>query len=100
VFFLYSFFFFGGLSMHLIVAILAHLFSYNITWESTKKEVERSNFFIEVPRIWKRFGPYLVLSVMLLAGIAVLATPLIPAGWRIDMSAWAVMVPLMYVVCS
>ena len=32
-----SFFFFGGLSVHLIVAILAHMFSYNITWGATKK---------------------------------------------------------------
>lgn len=49
-----SFFFFGGLSIPLSQAILAHLFSYNITWTATKKEVERSNFFKEVPRILKR----------------------------------------------
>jgi hypothetical protein len=51
---LHSFFFFGGLSIPLSQAILAHLFSYNITWSATKKEVERSNFFKEVPRILKR----------------------------------------------
>jgi hypothetical protein len=45
----------GGLSVHLSQALLAHLFSYNITWGATKKEVERSNFFIEVPRILRRF---------------------------------------------
>jgi len=32
-----SLFFFGGLSMHLTTAILAHMFSYNITWGATKK---------------------------------------------------------------
>jgi hypothetical protein len=32
-----SFFFFGGLSIHLSTALLAHLFSYNITWGATKK---------------------------------------------------------------
>jgi hypothetical protein len=32
-----SFFFFGGLSIHITVAILAHMFSYNITWGATKK---------------------------------------------------------------
>ena len=42
----FSFFFFGGLSIHLSQALLAHLFSYNITWGATKKEVERSNFFV------------------------------------------------------
>ncbi|KAI6111864.1 hypothetical protein EDD16DRAFT_1694095 [Pisolithus croceorrhizus] len=46
-----SFLFFSGLSVHLTVALLAHMFSYNITWSATKKEVERSNFVIEVPRI-------------------------------------------------
>jgi hypothetical protein len=51
----HSFFFFGGLSIHLSQALLAHLFSYNIMWTATKKEVERSNFFIEVPRILRRF---------------------------------------------
>ncbi|KAI6126971.1 hypothetical protein F5141DRAFT_1186238 [Pisolithus sp. B1] len=45
------FLFFSGLSVHLTVALLAHMFSYNITWSATKKEVERSNFVIEVPRI-------------------------------------------------
>ncbi|KAG1781357.1 glycosyl transferase family group 2-domain-containing protein [Suillus placidus] len=50
----FFFFFFGGLSIPLSQAILAHLFSYNITWSATKKEVERSNFFKEVPKICKR----------------------------------------------
>ena len=48
-----SFFFFGGLSIHLSQALLAHMFSYNITWGATKKEVERSNFWLEVPKILK-----------------------------------------------
>ncbi|KAK2464534.1 hypothetical protein APHAL10511_003441 [Amanita phalloides] len=40
-------FFFGGLSIHLSTAMLAHMFSYNMTWGSTVKEVERSTFWIE-----------------------------------------------------
>jgi hypothetical protein len=36
-------------------AILAHLFSYNMTWGATRKEVEISNFFKEVPKIMKRY---------------------------------------------
>ena len=51
-----SFFFFGGLSIPLSQAILAHVFSYNITWSATVKEVERSNFFKEIPKIIKRSG--------------------------------------------
>ncbi|KAG6816081.1 hypothetical protein H0H93_008560 [Arthromyces matolae] len=40
-------FFFGGLSIHLSTAILAHMFSYDMTWGSTVKEVERSTFWLE-----------------------------------------------------
>ncbi|KAH7890394.1 glycosyl transferase family group 2-domain-containing protein [Phlebopus sp. FC_14] len=50
----FFFFFFGGLGIPLAQSILAHLFSYDITWSATKKEVERSNFFKEVPKILKR----------------------------------------------
>lgn len=49
-----SFFFFGGLGIPVSQALLAHLFSYNITWSATVKEVERSNFFKEIPKIAKR----------------------------------------------
>ena len=53
--YLYSFFFFGGLSIPVTQAILAHLFSYNIQWSATVKEVQRSNFFKEIPKIAKRY---------------------------------------------
>ncbi|KAF5385623.1 hypothetical protein D9757_005554 [Collybiopsis confluens] len=36
------------------LAILAHMFSYNISWSATVKEVRRSNFFKEIPQIYKR----------------------------------------------
>lgn len=50
-----SFFFFGGLPIPLSQAILAHMFSYNISWSATIKEVQRSNFFKEIPKIAKRY---------------------------------------------
>ena len=89
-----SFFFFGGLSIHLSQALLAHLFSYNITWGATKKEVERSNFWLEVPKIVRRFWLALVVSVVVAAGMAVLATDLVPRGWQIPGLDWAVVFPL------
>ncbi|RDX46455.1 hypothetical protein OH76DRAFT_1356082 [Lentinus brumalis] len=90
----FFFFFFGGLSIPVSQAILAHLFSYNMTWGATKKEVERSNFFKEVPKIFKRFWfPWLV-SWILVAAMVILSTPLVPVQWRIDGSAWAVIFPL------
>lgn len=90
----FFFFFFGGLSIHLTTALLAHLFSYNITWGATKKEVERSNFWIEVPRIWKRFWMTFMLFFLVIAGMVVLTTPLVPPEWQIPGSSWAVILPL------
>lgn len=82
------------MSIHLSVALLAHLFSYNITWGATKKEVERSNFFIEVPRILRRFWLAFVLSFGVLIGMAILTTDLIPVDWRVESLDWAVIFPL------
>jgi len=90
----FFFFFFGGLSIHLSQAILAHLFSYNMTWAATKKEVERSNFFKEVPKIFKRFRVALIISVVLIAGIIVLSTSLVPLQWRVGGEGWAVIFPI------
>lgn len=95
-----SFFFFGGLSVHLSQALLAHLFSYNITWGATKKEVERSNFWLEVPKIAKRFWLALVLSISTGIVMAILATDLIPSGWQIQGWDWAVIFPLAITIGS
>lgn len=94
LFWFVSFFFFGGLSVHLSVALLAHMFSYNITWGATKKEVEQSNFFIEVPRILKRFWLAFLVSFAAFAAIVVLSLDIVPAGWRIPGDYWAVILPL------
>jgi hypothetical protein len=89
-----SFFFFGGLSVHLTTALLAHMFSYNITWGATKKEVERSNFFIEVPRILKRFWLAFALSFGTFAMIFLFSLPIVGADWQIPGTYWAVILPL------
>jgi hypothetical protein len=96
----FFFFFFGGLSIHLSQALLSHLFSYNITWGATKKEVERSNFFIEVPKILKRFRVALIICTITLAGMFILSTSLVPVGWQVDSTDWAVILPLAIVVGS
>jgi len=93
-----SFIFFGGLSIHISQAILAHLFSYNITWGATKKEVERSNFWMEVPKILKRFWLSLVISALCVVTVIVFATPLVPSEWRIEKSSWSLILPLVYVL--
>lgn len=94
-----SFFFFGGLSIHLSQALLAHLFSYNITWGATKKEVERSNFFLEVPKIWQRFRVALLICFLVVASMIVLSASanVVPVGWQVDAYDWAITLPLAYV---
>ncbi|KAF9230491.1 glycosyl transferase family group 2-domain-containing protein [Melanogaster broomeanus] len=88
--------FFGGLSIHLSVALLTHLFSYNIMWGTTKKQVKKSNFFIEVPRVWRRFRVALVLCGVVAAGMVVLNLEmlLVPAEWTVDLGDWAVILSI------
>jgi len=93
-----SFVFFGGLSIHISQAILAHLFSYNITWGATKKEVERSNFWMEVPKILKRFWLSLVVSTLCVIAVVVFSLGFIPPEWRIEKSSWSIILPLVYVL--
>lgn len=40
-------------------ALVAHPFGYNMTWSATVKSVQKSNFFLQIPLIWKRFWPQL-----------------------------------------
>ncbi|KAH9946763.1 glycosyl transferase family group 2-domain-containing protein [Amylocystis lapponica] len=96
----FFFFFFGGLSIHLTQAVLAHMFSYNITWGATKKEVEKSNFWLEVPKILKRFWLAFVISFALVAAMIILTTDIVPSGWQIESWDWAVIFPLATVVGS
>jgi len=90
----FFFFFFGGLAIPMSVSILAHMFSFNITWGATVKEVQKSNFFKEVPKILKKYWYSLAVSWVLIAGMIILSTPLAPVGWRVDGSGWGVIFPL------
>ncbi|ESK90098.1 glycosyltransferase family 2 protein [Moniliophthora roreri MCA 2997] len=90
----YLLIFFGGLAIPLSQAILAHLFSYNISWSATAKEVRRSNFFQEIPKIFKRFWFPLSISTIVVFGLALLSTHLFGAEWQIGAKAWGVILPL------
>ncbi|KAI0033593.1 glycosyl transferase family group 2-domain-containing protein [Vararia minispora EC-137] len=90
----FFFFFFGGLPIHLSTALLSHLFSYNMTWAATKKEVERSNFFIEVPRVLRRFWFAFALSFAACIAMIILSTGIVPEGWQVPGVDWAVILPL------
>ncbi len=85
------FVFFGGLSYHVLLAILCHPLGISMSWGATVKDVEESNFFVEVPAILKRFWHTFVVMFGLLAAVIVLALPVIPLGWRI--MSWPIILP-------
>lgn len=87
-------FFFGGMPIHLSTALLAHLFSYDMTWGSTGKEVERSSFWLEVPRIWNNFKLTFTICFLTIAMMIIFTTPAVPYEWRIWGWEWALIIPL------
>ncbi|KAL9715509.1 hypothetical protein Ac2012v2_002170 [Leucoagaricus gongylophorus] len=91
-------FFFGGLSIHLSTALLAHMFSYDMTWGSTGKEVERSTFWIEVPAIWRRFRLSFIICFLCIAMMVIFTTDVVPFEWQIPGYQWALIIPLSLVV--
>ncbi|KAI9697389.1 MAG: hypothetical protein M1836_004667 [Candelina mexicana] len=76
--------FLGGLSLHVSAALLSHMFEINMTWGATSKEAEFSNFFIEVPKVLKKFKYSMMFSLLGIAGMIVLASaPQVPYDWQI-----------------
>jgi hypothetical protein len=76
--------FLGGLSLHVSSALLAHMFEYNMQWGATSKEAEFSNFFIEVPRVLKRFKYSFAISLLGIIAVCILAFgTFIPFSWQI-----------------
>lgn len=74
--------FFGGLSFHLNLAILAHMFSIDMQWGATNKEKTVTNFFQEMPKIFKSFK-WLYMILVLLTGAMIYFGCFAPTGWRI-----------------
>jgi hypothetical protein len=76
--------FLGGLSLHVSEALLAHMFEIDMIWGATSKEAEFSNFFIEVPKVLKRFKFSIAFSLIGITGMVILAVaPFIPYSWHI-----------------
>ncbi|GFP57349.1 hypothetical protein ACSS6W_010370 [Trichoderma asperelloides] len=76
--------FLGGLSLHVSQALLAHMFEINMTWGATSKEAEFSNFFIEVPKVLKKFKFSMIFSLVFIVGMIILAqAPFVPYDWQI-----------------
>nr|ACZ81467.1 Ncp1 [Kwoniella heveanensis] len=93
----FFFFFFCGMSWHLSTALCAHLTGYNMQWASTVKEVELSHFFKEWPAMWKRFWDIWIVSWVIILGVAFMASPLVPLGYRI--TNFTCILPIMSQAC-
>lgn len=89
--------FFSGLAFHLNCAILSYLFSIDRQWGATAKEKENSNFFKEIPKIFKRFMVMYGFIVVIVGGMIYLGI-FAPRGWEIkELTA---VFPLAYMVAS
>lgn len=78
--------FLGGLSLHVSQALLAHMFEVDMTWGATSKEAEFSNFFIEVPKVVRKFKFSMAFAIVAIIGMIWLACNpggLLPYDWVI-----------------
>jgi hypothetical protein len=78
--------FFGGISLHVSGALLAHMFEIDVSWGVTSKELEFANFFTEVPKVAKRFKYSIAFSLFWIVAMIVLAeATFLPWSWNIDL---------------
>ncbi|WVR04423.1 hypothetical protein IAU60_001425 [Kwoniella sp. DSM 27419] len=84
--------FFTGMSMPMSAALASHLVGYNMSWSATVKTVEKSNFFLQLPIIWRRFWPQLSFFTLIIAMMIICSTKLMPDGYR--MVGIDIMVPM------
>lgn len=81
--------FLGGVSLHVSQAILSHMFSVDVSWGSTSKEAENTTFFVEAPRVLRKFKGTFAFCVGAAAMMGTLAW-VVPYFWRIRLfiSIW------------
>jgi hypothetical protein len=61
------------------------MFEINMTWGATAKELEFSNFFLEVPKVLKNFWFSMSFSIICLAGLIIMSkASFIPYSYHID----------------
>ncbi|MCJ1244565.1 hypothetical protein MMC30_001763 [Trapelia coarctata] len=75
--------FLGGVSLHVSQAILSHMFSIDMSWGATAKEVENTTFFKEIPKLLKKFK-FMFAFVLICTGGIVCMALIAPPFWRID----------------
>lgn len=72
--------FFSGIAYHILCAVLAFLFSINMTWGATSKDYQQTSFGQILRRFWHC---YLVMSSLLIA-VTIGMSPLVSMTWRVE----------------
>jgi hypothetical protein len=75
--------FFGGLSYHVFTATMSFFFSIKVAFAATSKDVEDSNFFLEVPAIIRKHWRHLLVNFFIMGIIVALGLDFIPIEWQI-----------------
>ncbi|KAI4094789.1 MAG: hypothetical protein LQ344_002035 [Seirophora lacunosa] len=65
--------FLGGISLHVSQALLCHMFSIDMSWGATAKEVENTSFFEEIPKLIKKFKFTFIWCFVVAGGMIYLA---------------------------
>lgn len=69
------------------MALAAHMCSINMQWSATIKESVTSTIFVEIPILWKRFWIMLSLFTLVMVGVIIMSTSLIPFEWQVRPSS-------------
>ncbi|KAL8947354.1 MAG: hypothetical protein Q9222_006358 [Ikaeria aurantiellina] len=75
--------FLGGISLHVSQALLCHMFSIDMSWGATAKELENTSFFEEIPKLIKKFKFTFIWCILMTACMIYLGTSA-PFSWEID----------------
>jgi hypothetical protein len=89
--------FFGGLSFHVLLAIVSHMFCIDMNWGATAKEKDDSNFFKELPKIFARFK-WMYLLMIPMVGAMIYLGNFAPHGWEIE--GFSSCVPMASIIIS
>ncbi|CDU25157.1 uncharacterized protein SPSC_04991 [Sporisorium scitamineum] len=76
--------FFAELSYHVLLALMAHITGYDMTWSATVKDVTESNFWKEIPAMLRRFWHCYLVMLSFMAAVIIFSSPLVPLKWRIE----------------
>jgi hypothetical protein len=74
--------FFNGLSLHVLKALICHLFSLPIEWSATEKEIGPQGLMVNLDRILRQFRWVFAICFSIMGGMIYLGN-FAPRGWLI-----------------